>query len=191
MNQFLANPSLPISILYYATCLLNFTAALWLATSVVRMRGGDIWLFRMAITIAGMLYVIITISMLKTPEYGPHATTLVWWWLIALLGLMVLLQPLKLVGPGIMRSATYVGAILALWGAYMVSSEQVDFGELATYYGFYGANLSAATWIIFTSLFSQDLIRRKRLILMSTGVIYAVLVVTAVETMQMVLESPY
>lgn len=191
MNQFLANPSFPILVLYYAACLLNFAAALWMAISIVRMRGTDLWLFRLVLTVIGLAYVIITVSMFKNPEYGPHATSLIWWWAIALFGLLVLLQPTGMISGGIIRIGTYVGAILATWGSYMVFTEQNAFGELATYYGFFGANLAAATWMVVGSMLNEEMIQKKRIIVMGVGVIYAGLVVVGLQTMQMILESPY
>ena len=191
MNQFLANPSFPILVLYYAACLLNFAAALWMAASSVRMRETDLWLFRLILTTAGLAHVIITVSMFKNPEYAPHATSLVWWWLIALFGLLVLLQPTGVISGSIIRIGTYVGAVLAAWGAYMVFTEQAAFDELATYYGFFGANLAAATWMVVGSILNKEMIRQKRMIIMGTGTIYAVLVVTGLQTMQMILETPY
>ena len=140
MNQFLANPSFPILVLYYAACVLNFAAGLWMAASFVRMRGVDLWLFRLILTIAGLAYVIITVSMFKNPEYAPHATNLIWWWVLALFGLLVLLQPTGMIPGGIIRVGTYIAAVLAVWGTHIVFTEQAAFDELATYYGFFGAN---------------------------------------------------
>lgn len=191
MNQFLANPSFPILVLYYAACALNFAAALWIAASSVRMRGTDPWLFRLILTIAGLAYVIITISMFKNPEYAPHATNLIWWWVLALFGLMVVLQPTGVISGSIIRIGTYIGAALAIWGTQMVFTEQAAFDELATYYGFFGANLAAATWMVVGPMFNADMIPQKRVIIMGTGTIYAVLTVTGLQTMQMILETPY
>ena len=191
MNQFLANPSFPILVLYYAACLLNFVAAIWMAVSIVRMRGTDPWLARLALTVIGMAYVIITVSMFKTPEYAPHATSLIWWWAIAFFGLLVLLQPTGMISASIIRAGTYFGAILAAWGAYMVFTEQAAFEELATYYGFFGANLAAATWMLVNPIFNEDMIQKKRMVIMGTGAVYATLVVIGLQTMQMILESPY
>ena len=210
------NPTLVMHSLYYAMCLLNFVAALWMAAAITRMRETDLWPFRAVITLAGLMYAIVAVSMFKYPEYAREgASTLIWWWAIGLIGLLVMLQPLKLVlpsavrivlerlldvnippelklvPPSVVRIATYVGAVLAFWGEYLVFTEQPNFSDLATYYGFFGANLAAAVWIMGMALSDDDMVQRKRAILMGTGVIYAGLVVAAVETMQMVLESPY
>ena len=40
-------------------------------------------------------------------------------------------------------------------------------------------------------MMSEDMLRQKRIIIMGTGAIYAVLVVTGLQTMQMILETPY
>ena len=191
MNQFLANPTFPILAFYYAACLLNFAAALWMSISMVRMRGTDPWILRLAITIAGFAYVIVAVSMFKNPEYAPHATNLIWWWVIAAYGLLVLLQPTGLISESIIRIGTYIGAALAIWGTSIVFPEQAAFDELATYYGFFGANLAAATWMITGPMFNKEMILQKRVIIMGTGAIYAVLTVTGLQTMQMVLETPY
>ena len=191
MNQFLANPSFPVLVLYYAACALNFAAALWMAASSVRMRETDPWLFRLILTTAGLAYVIITVSMFKNPEYAPHATNLIWWWVLALFGLLVLLQPTGMISGSIIRIGTYIGAALAIWGTYIVFTEQAAFDELATYYGFFGANLAAAIWMVVGTIFSEDMILQKRVIIMGTGTIYAVLTVVGLQTMQMILETPY
>lgn len=191
MNEFLATPSLVHSVIYYTSCLLNFVAALWMGISMVRMRGTDILIFRLAITIAGFSYAIVAISMFKNPEYAPHASNLIWWWAISILGLLVLLQPTGMISGTIIRLGTYIGAALAIWGAYIVFTEQAAFDELATYYGFFGANLAAATWMLIGPMMNEDMLRQKRIIIMSTGAIYAVLVVTGLQTMQMILETPY
>ena len=186
------NSTLAMHTLYYAMCLLNFVAALWMATSITRMRGTDLWLFRAAIMVAGLVHVIITVAMFKYPEYAREgASTLLWWWALSVFGLLVALQPLKVIPPVVVRVATYAGAALAFWGAYLVFFEQPYFNELATYYGFFGINLAAAVWVMGMALSDEDMMQRKRVILMGTGVIYAGLVITAVKTMQMVLESPY
>lgn len=191
MNQFLANPSFPILALYYAACLLNFAAALWMATSFVRMRETDPWLFRLILTTAGLAYVIITVSMFKNPEYAPHATSLIWWWALAAFGLLVLLQPTGWIAGGLIRAGTYVGAALAIWGTYIVFTEQAAFDELATYYGFFGANLAAAVWMIISTMFNKDMLLQKRATLVGVGMVYAALTVTGLQTMQMILETPY
>ncbi len=191
MNEFLATPSLVHSVIYYASCLLNFAAALWIAIAFVRMRETDPWIFRLLISIAGLTYVMIAVSMFKNPEYAPHATNLFWWWILAVFGLLVLLQPTGRVSGTVIRVGTYIGAVVAVWGSFIVAGEQAAFDELATYYGFFGANLAAAVWMLVDSIMNEDLLRQKRLILMGTGAIYAILVVTGLQTMQMVLESPY
>jgi len=191
MNEFLATPSLIHSVIYYASCLLNFVAALWIASSFVRMRETDIWILRLAMSISGLTYVMIAISMFKNPEYAPHATNLIWWWIISVFGLLVLLQPTGMISATIIRVGTYIGAAVAVWGSYIVASEQAAFGELATYYGFFGANLAAATWMLIGPMMNEDMLRQKRIIIMGTGAIYAVLVVTGLQTMQMILETPY
>ena len=191
MNQFLANPTFPILVLYYAACALNFAAALWMAASFARMRGTDLWLFRLILTIAGLAYVIITVSMFKNPEYAPHASNLIWWWVLALFGLLVVLQPTGLISGGLIRVGTYIGAAVAIWGTSIVFPEQAAFDELATYYGFFGANLTAAIWMIAGPLFNKEMMLQKRVVIVGTGTIYAVLTVTGLQTMQMVLETPY
>lgn len=191
MNQFLANPSVPVLVLYYAACALNFAAALWMASSSMRMRATDPWLFRLVLTTAGLAYVIITVSMFKNPEYAPHATNLIWWWVLALFGLLVVLQPTGMVSGGLLRIGTYIGAALAIWGTYIVFTEQAAFDELATYYGFFGANLIAAVWMIAGPMFNKEMLLQKRVIILGTGTIYAVLTITGLQTMQMVLETPY
>ena len=191
MNQFLAEPNLPVYILYYASTLLNFIGALWIASAMMRMRETDPWILRLILTIVGMAYVITTVSMFKNPEYAPHATSLIWWWFIAILGLLVLLQLTGKIPSMVIRIGTYIGAALAVWGAYIVFTEQPVFNELATYYGFFGANLAAATWMLVGPMMDQDMLKQKRMIIMGTGGVYAVLVVTGLQTMQMVLESPY
>ena len=191
MNQFLADPSTLTAAFYYATCLLNFIAALWLSTSIVRMREIDPWLLRFAVTLVGMVHAIITISMFKNPEYAHQATSLVWWWMLTILGLLVILEMAGLKLGSVLRAGGYVGTGLAAWGAYMVFTEQNAFNELATYYGFFGANLAAASWMILDSVRNPDLIQKKRLINFGVGAIYAAAVVTGLQTMQMILESPY
>ena len=191
MNQFLANPTFATLVLYYATCLFNFAAALWMAISITRMRGVDLWPVRFVVTLAGLTHVIITVSMFKNPEYAPHATSLIWWWVIALFGLLVLLRPTGVIPESIIRIGSYVGAVLAYWGGYIVFTEQNAFGELATYYGFFGANLTAAIWMVIGSMINRDLLQQKRVVIMGTGAIYAGLVIVGLYTMQMILESPY
>ena len=178
-------------ILYYAACLFNFTAAFWMAAYLVRMRGSDLWLSRFLVMMAGLFHAMITVSMFKNPDYATYATSLVWWWAIALLGVLTILHQIGRVGMGLMRVATYVGAVLAYWGTYMVFQEQTAFGDLATYYGFFAANLAAAVWMILSSFTNQDLTTKKRVVIMGAGVTYAALIITAVSTMQMILESPY
>lgn len=158
---------------------------------MVRMRGTDLWIFRLVITIVGFAYTIVAVSMFKNPEYAPHATNLIWWWVLAVYGLLVLLQPTGLISGSIIRIGTYIGAALAVWGTYIVFTEQAAFDELATYYGFFGANLAAAIWMLIGPIMNEEMIRQKRVIIMSTGAIYAVLVVTGLQTMQMILETPY
>ena len=191
MNQFLANPTFPVLALYYVACVLNFAAALWMAISMVRMRGTDLWIFRLAITLIGFAYAIVAVSMFKNPEYAPHASNLIWWWVIAAYGLLVLLQPTGVISGNIIRIGAYIAAALAVWGTSIVFSEQAAFDELATYYGFFGANLGAAIWMVIGPMLNADMIRQKRIIIMGTGVIYAAVTVTGLQTMQMVLETPY
>ncbi len=191
MNQFLTDPSLASLALYYGACFLNFVGALWMAISVVRMRETDPWIFRMPLTVVGMAHALITVSMFKNPEYAPHATSLIWWWAIAMFGLLVLLGAAGKISGGALRASTYVAAVLAVWGAQMVFTEQPSFGELATYYGFFAANLSAATWMIVSPLLSADMRSQKRAVIMGTGAVYATLAVIGLQTMQMILESPY
>ena len=191
MNQFLANPTFPILALYYVACLLNFAAALWMAISMVRMRGTDPWIFRLAIMFIGFAYAMVAVSMFKNPEYAPHASNLIWWWVIAAYGLLVLLQPTGMISGTLIRIGTYIGAALAVWGTSIVFAEQAAFDELATYYGFFGANLGAAIWMIAGAVLSEDMLRKKRIIIMGVGTIYAALVITGLQTMQMVLETPY
>ena len=131
MNEFLATPSLVHSVLYYASCLLNFVAALWIASSFVRMRETDLWILRLAMSISGLTYVMIAISMFKNPEYAPHATNLFWWWILAVFGLLVLLQPTGVISATLIRIGTYIGAAVAVWGSFIVAGEQAAFGELA------------------------------------------------------------
>ena len=49
------------------------------------------------------------------------------------------------ISAGIVRAATYAGALFALWGSSVVLIEQAVSGEVSTHYGFFGANLTAAT----------------------------------------------
>ncbi|MCY4610618.1 MAG: hypothetical protein OXC38_02780 [Gammaproteobacteria bacterium] len=191
MNQFLANPTFPILAFYYVACLLNFAAALWMAISMVRMRGTDLWIFRLAITFIGFGYAIVAVSMFKNPEYAPHASNLIWWWVIAAYGLLVVLQPTGKISGTLIRIGTYIAAALAVWGTSIVFAEQDAFDELATYYGFFGANLGAAAWMIIGTMLSEDMMRQKRIIIVGVGVIYAALVVAGLQTMQMVQISPY
>lgn len=191
MNEFLANPTMSALALYYAVSLFNFLAALWMASAVMHMRDSDYWPFRMLVTLAGMVYAIITVSMFKNPEYAPHASHLAWWWATSLLGVLALVNTVRRIPALVMRVLSYLSVALVAWGASMVFQEQAAFSELATYYGFFAANLAAAIWLITNAIFNADLLPRKRLISLGTGTIYAVLTVTGVATMQMVLESPY
>ncbi len=191
MNEFLANPTISALALYYAASLLNFLAALWMATAIVHMRESDYWPFRMLVMLAGLVHAIIAVSMFKNPDYAPHASSLVWWWAIALLGVLALINTFRKIPPLAMRILSYLSAVLAFWGAYMVFEEQAAFNELATYYGFFAANMAAAIWLITNAILNDDLLPQKRLISLGTGTVYAILIVTAVATMQMVLESPY
>ena len=198
MNEFLANPSLTTTVLYCAACLLNFLAALWMATYRGRFHGKDPWVFRTAIMLIGLFYVIITVSMFKVLNLAPHpgfhyeASHLGWWWALAVLGLMVLVNLTGRIPETIMRAATYVGAVMALWGTYVVFTEQDHFGSVATYYGFFGANLAAAVWVIAYALFDPELVRRrKRAIILAAGTGYAAVTLSAVYTMLMIAVSAY
>ncbi len=200
--------------IYLAACLLNFMAALWLASASVHMRESDWWLMRTSITVIGLAYAIITVSLFAPPQYPPpesvvdpgfsslifksifasDATTIhvFWMWVAPILGVMMLLKFAGMAIPDtVMRLVTYITAIIAAWGTYIVFMEQNAFGELATYFGFYAANLAAATWMIGNSLKTTDRPPMKRLGYLGVSVIYFGLVVTAAGTMQMILESPY
>ncbi len=191
MNAFLDDPSLAALVLYYGAFALNFIFALWMATAATRMRETDYWLPRMVVTVAGLAYAIISISMLKNPEFAPHASSLVWWWLTALAGILVVVHNFKPQPINVVRLITYVGAIVSIWGTTVVFNEQAAFGELGTYYGFFAANLAAAVWLILNAMMSSDEQMKRRLISLGTGVVYVGLVITAVVSMQMILESPY
>jgi len=201
--------------IYVGACLLNFLAAVWMASAIVHMRETDFWLLRAAITVVGLAYAIVTVSLFTPPQYPPppsvtdpgfsslmfksvfavHAQPvhIFWIWVTPILGVLALFKYLgvDLVSNGIMRLATYLTALLAIWGVYITFTEQNAFAELATYYGFYAANLGAATWMIGNSLMITGKMLSKRLVYLGVSVIYAFLVVAAVMTMQMILESPY
>jgi len=192
MNEFLAQPTFAAAVLYYGACLFNFLAALWMVVFFQRHRGRDPWALRFPVLLVGLFYIIVTVSMFKRIEFAPHASHLAWWWAVAAAGVLTTAALLTdRISTGVVRAATYAGALFALWGSYVVFTEQAVFGEVATYYGFFGANLAAATWVMINAATNADQRRNKRLLLFGAGAVYSVLVLTAVFTMKMVLESPY
>ena len=192
MNEFLAQPTFAASVLYYGACLFNFLAALWMVVFFQRHRGVDPWVLRFPVLLIGLFYIIVTVSMFKRIEFAPHASHLSWWWAVAAAGVVTTAALITdRISAGAVRVATYAGALFAAWGSYVVFTEQAVFGEVATYYGFFGANLAAATWVMINAATNPDLMRNKRIIYLGAGAVYSVLVLTAVFTMKMVLESPY
>ena len=192
MNEFLAQPTFAASVLYYGACLFNFLAALWMVMFFKRHRERDPWLLRFPTALIGLFYVIVTVSMFKRIEFAPHASHLAWWWAVAAAGVVTTAALLTdRISEGVVRAVTYAGALFAAWGSYVVFTEQAVFGEVATYYGFFGANLAAATFIMVNAATNDDMMRNKRVIFFGVGAVYSVLVLTAVFTMKMVLESPY
>ena len=203
--------------IYLAACLLNFMAALWMASATSHMRESDFWLARTSITVIGLIYAIITLSLFAPPQYPPPESVtdpgfaslifksifaseagtvhVFWVWVTPILGMMMMLKFAGIAIPnGIMRIATYITAFIAAWGSYIVFMEQNAFGELATYFGFFAANLAAATWMIGNSLQALQSAGKasiKRVGYIGVSFVYFGLVVAAAGTMQMILESPY
>ena len=56
----------------------------------------------------------------------------------------------------VVRAATYAGALFALWPPTWRLAEQAVFGEVAAYYGFFGASLAAATWMMINAATDAD-----------------------------------
>ena len=192
MNEFLTQPTFAASVLYYGACLFNFLAALWMVVFFQRHREQDPWLLRFPVLLIGLFYIIVTVSMFKRIEFAPHASHLAWWWAVGAAGIVTTAALVtERIEAGVVRVATYAAAAFAAWGSYVVFTEQAAFGEVATYYGFFGANLAAAIWMMINAVMNPDLMRNKRLIFFGTGAVYSTLVLTAVFTMKMVLESPY
>lgn len=192
MNEFLAQPTFAASVLYYGACLFNFLAALWMVVFFQRHRGVDPWVLRFPVLLIGLFYIIVTVSMFKRIEFAPHASHLSWWWAVAAAGVVTTAALVTdRISAAAVRVATYAGALFAAWGSYVVFTEQAVFDDVATYYGFFGANLAAATWVMINAATNPDLMRKKRIIYLGAGAVYSVLVLTAVFTMKMVLESPY
>ena len=194
------NPTLVLQILYYVSCVLNFGAALWMAYYFTQQRGSEPWLVRMPVLLAGLFYTMVAVFMFKHPEFASMASQVYWWWAVALVGLLALLHNVKpdMVTFPVMRVATYLGAIIAVWGTVIVFTEssklydgQASFGGLATNFGFFAANIAAAVWVVTIALRNKAQMLARRILHIGIGSAYGAVVLSAVLTMQMVAESPY